>query len=204
MINNGKISIYIFYSFKLYIGYFAHWAWLFSSVGRALDSKSKGHRFNSGKGQLSFTFSPGMLSFPNFNCKLSWWHWKHYRPYPYPCVTIGPTYINNELLSKTQISFHDVFIPDNTATQFTILDKDIRNRVTELYEEQKNNGIEGYTTFKFKCVESANKIEEKTYCQAKQNKSSISEEIEEMRKVWRWTESVNMQENKGKEIKERE
>ena len=24
---------------------------LFSSVGRALDSKSKGHRFNSGKGQ---------------------------------------------------------------------------------------------------------------------------------------------------------
>ena len=86
-----------------------------------------------------------------------------------------------------------MFVSDNTTTQFIILVKDFRNRVIELYEEEKNDGIEGYTRFKFKCIQNENKTKEKAYCQAK-----------EMREVWRWTESVNRQEDKGKKMKEME
>ena len=74
-----------------------------------------------------------------------------------------------------------------------IADKDFHNIVRKLYNKEKENGIDGYERFKVECVNSANKMKKKQTKEAKRNRDNIVKEIDEMRKIWRWAESANLQ-----------
>ena len=73
--------------------------------------------------------------------------------------------------------------------------------MSRLFEIEKYNRIEGYERFKTKCVESSMKIRKKELRKTKKNKVIIMKEIEQMRKIVRWAESANIQEEKGNKIK---
>ena len=82
-----------------------------------------------------------------------------------------------------------------------ITDETFQNKVKEIFEEEKENGIEGYERFKIKCVENAIKMKKRATRKSKGNKINILREIDEMRKILRWAESANIQEEKGCRIK---
>ena len=67
---------------------------------------------------------------------------------------------------------------------------------------EKYNGIQGHERFRKKCVESSMKIGKKTLRKTKNNKVIITKEKEQMRKIVRWAEKANPQEEKGNNIKD--
>jgi len=54
-----------------------------------------------------------------------------------------------------------------------ISNPDYQIKVKEIYEEEKENGIEGYESFKIRCVEQAQKLKKRTTRQKKKNKLNL-------------------------------
>ena len=116
---------------------------------------------------------------------------------------------------RTKISDHDAVIwtietklnkrkrPYDKIPVEMIKDPIYSTKVREIYEEEKNNGIEGYERFKIRCVKAAKTLAKKTKRKNKKNKQSIIKRIDEMRKILRWAESAVIQEEKGNKIKRR-
>ena len=75
-----------------------------------------------------------------------------------------------------------------------MMNQEFKLNVKELFEIEKQNGIEGYERFKTKCVESSMKIRKKTFHKTKKNKVIIMKEIYQKRKIVRQAEIENLQE----------
>ena len=76
-------------------------------------------------------------------------------------------------------------------------------KVKEIYEEEREGGIDGYERFKKRYVEVSTKISRGNKRKSKKNKQTLIKRIEDMRKIIRWAESANIQEEKGRKIKRR-
>ena len=123
--------------------------------------------------------------------------------------------ITNTSIIHTKISDHDAVswnletkinkrkIPYNKIPTELMKNEIFTQKVKEIYEEEREGGIDGYERFKKRCIEASTKISRGNKRKSKKIKQALIKRIEDMRKIIRWAESANIQEENGRKIKRR-
>ena len=73
--------------------------------------------------------------------------------------------------------------PYNKMNTEIIKDEKFKEIVKQHYDNERNNGIEGYERFKVKCVESALKLNKRHKKKEKKDKTTVNNELELMRRL---------------------
>ena len=112
-------------------------------------------------------------------------------------------------IDKTKVSDHDVVmwrletqrVKEKRVERLmarTIEDEEYQKEVKKIFDEEHNDGIEGWERFKKRVLEKGVEIQRKKKKKRRKDKNRLNKRIQTMRHVTEWIENARIQTDKGK------